>query len=185
MQIDTAVFSYEPVLHRLQDTKAIELKDELLCWEKGVPMQLPPSPPIDIIRGIEAARPTQDLRSLLGTQGKPIVLDPAQTASLLMGLRQRVSLIQGPPGTEINIPPAINGLLNVCLRYGKVVSWCSDSQGLVRCRKINLGSDVHKSFTRPVLRRLTKDWDPHFKHGSARKNYPLNEEFSSLGAKRG
>lgn len=108
MQIDTAVFSYEPVLQRLQDTKTLELKDELLCWEKGVSMQLPPSPPTDIIRGIEATRPAQDLRSLLGIQGKPIVLDPAQTASLLMGLKQRVSLIQGPPGAETYTPFAIN-----------------------------------------------------------------------------
>ncbi|KAF8533083.1 P-loop containing nucleoside triphosphate hydrolase protein [Trichophaea hybrida] len=100
VQIDTAVFSYEPVLQRLQDMKSVELKDELLCWEKGVPMKPPPSPPTHIIREIETGGPAHDLRPLLGiTTGRKIVLDPAQTVSLLMGLKQRVSLIQGPPGT--------------------------------------------------------------------------------------
>lgn len=107
MQIDTAVFSYEPVLQRLQDIKTVELKDELLCWEKGVLMQPPPSPPTNVICRIEEAGPAYDLQPLLQTTGKPIVLDPAQTASLLMGLKQRVSLVQGPPGTEINIFPKL------------------------------------------------------------------------------
>lgn len=99
VQINTAVFSYEPVLKRIQQIKAIQLKDEILCWEPGVTIGEPPKPPQDIIDGVEASGPSSDLRKLLGiTQSREIKLDPAQTSSLLMGLKQRLSLIQGPPG---------------------------------------------------------------------------------------
>jgi hypothetical protein len=99
VQINTAVFSYEPILQRIQQIKKIELKDEILCWEPGVTVDEPPKPPQDIIAGVEASGPSSDLRNLLGiTQSKEIKLDRAQASSLLMGLKQRLSLIQGPPG---------------------------------------------------------------------------------------
>jgi hypothetical protein len=109
VQIDTAAFAYEPVLQRLQEIKTIELKDELLCWEKGILIQQPPSPPTDVIQAIETS-PADKLGVVLGTKVK---LDPAQTASLLMGLKQRVSLIQGPPGTGIHTLLAIYGMLKI------------------------------------------------------------------------
>lgn len=97
VQIDTAVFSFEPILLRLQDIRSLELEDEVLCWKKGNEIQEPPSPPTDIIEAIEAD-PSQDLQALISTP-KTVNLDEAQSSSLLMGLKQRVGLIQGPPGT--------------------------------------------------------------------------------------
>jgi hypothetical protein len=128
VQIDTAVFAYEPVLQRLQEIKNVELKDELLCWEEGVPIQPTSKPPTSIIRAIETPGSAGNPQRALGTKVK---LDPAQTASLIMGLKQRVSLIQGPPGTGIHTPLAIYGMLKDLPRYGKIVSWCSHSQGLI------------------------------------------------------
>jgi hypothetical protein len=96
VQIDTAVFSYEPVLKALQDTQIIPLSQELLFWKEGKSIESPPSQPMNIIQAIRED-PVQDLQSLLGTS-RPIVLDKSQAASLVAGLTQEVSLIQGPPG---------------------------------------------------------------------------------------
>ena len=106
VQIDTAVFSYEPVLQRLQEMKEIELTDELFCWEENDPIIRPREPPTKVIQSIEFAGPGRDLQAILGTVGGKVELDSAQTASLLMGLNQRVSLIQGPPG-EWNAHPCL------------------------------------------------------------------------------
>ncbi|KAJ6619752.1 P-loop containing nucleoside triphosphate hydrolase protein [Mycena sp. CBHHK59/15] len=98
IQIDTAVFSYEPVLKALQEMRGMPLSNELLCWSESSVFEQPsyrlPSRIIDAIR----SDPCRDLRTLLGTP-KSIVLDDSQAASLLAGLAQKVSLIQGPPGT--------------------------------------------------------------------------------------
>ena len=95
VQIDTAVFSYEPVLKRLQELSQLPLVDELLFWgsESSVHQPLPPTA---LIENIEA-NPDQDLQAVLNTP-RSIQLDTSQKDSLLTGLRQRVSLVQGPPG---------------------------------------------------------------------------------------
>ncbi|KAG1870831.1 P-loop containing nucleoside triphosphate hydrolase protein [Suillus subluteus] len=81
LQIDTALFAFEPVLKALQKTQHIPVSDELLFWK----------------RAIEANR-SGNLQHLLQTPN-PIQLDRSQALSILSGLTQRVSLIQGPPGT--------------------------------------------------------------------------------------
>ncbi|KAI9763908.1 MAG: hypothetical protein M1840_009020 [Geoglossum simile] len=97
VQIDTAVFSYEPVLRRLQEIKELSLANELLLWDPSRPTTKPPSIPTHIVASLEGD-PQKDLQQLLNTP-KPIMLDASQGASLLMSLTQNVSLIQGPPGT--------------------------------------------------------------------------------------
>ncbi|KAJ7116098.1 P-loop containing nucleoside triphosphate hydrolase protein [Mycena filopes] len=100
IQIDTAIFSYEPVLRALQEMRDMPLADELLCWSsdsKIEPPSYPSASPATIAAAI-AADPLQDLSTLLDTP-KRIILDDSQAASLLAGLTQRVSVIQGPPGT--------------------------------------------------------------------------------------
>ncbi|KAK0188464.1 P-loop containing nucleoside triphosphate hydrolase protein [Armillaria mellea] len=72
IQIEAAVFSYEPILNTLKRMKVLPLAQELLFWKDG-------------------------------SEGcclwaKSIILDDAQATSLLSGLKQNVSLIQGPPG---------------------------------------------------------------------------------------
>ncbi len=96
VQIDTAVFSYEPILRRLQELNQLPLIDELLFWSAESSINQPVSLPTSLIENIEA-NPDQDLRVILKTP-QSIQLDDSQTRSLLSGLRQRVSLIQGPPG---------------------------------------------------------------------------------------
>lgn len=99
VQIDTAVFSYEPVLKALQQITAMPLAPELVNWEPGAVLEPPPHSPTAVIESLRRD-PRQDLKSLIGTP-KSIVLDPAQSSSLLSGLTERVSIIQGPPGKHL------------------------------------------------------------------------------------
>ncbi|KAF7316838.1 hypothetical protein HMN09_00417100 [Mycena chlorophos] len=98
IQIDTAIFSYEPVLSVLKEMRGMPLARELLCWSPNKQLEPPnylrTSAVVDSIR----RDPRQDLSRVLGTT-KSIILDESQASSLLDGLTQRVSLIQGPPGT--------------------------------------------------------------------------------------
>ncbi|KAH0541822.1 hypothetical protein FGG08_003705 [Glutinoglossum americanum] len=97
VQIDTAVFSYEPFLQRLQEVKRLSLVDELLLWNPSRPMEGPPLIPAQVVAYMKSSE-NGNLQQLLDTE-EPIELDESQSASLLMSLTQRVSLIQGPPGT--------------------------------------------------------------------------------------
>ena len=105
VQIDTAVFAYEPVLRGLQEIRNLSLADELLSWPPGsVPVQ-PSHVPTELISSLEED-PMQDIQGILETP-KSIRLDKVQMKSLLAGLKQRLSLIQGPPGESMpKSPPA-------------------------------------------------------------------------------
>ena len=96
VQIDAAVFAYEPILRGLQNIRNMPLVDELLLWGPESSLTPPPHAPIAFIDRLEGD-PSQNVQALLQTK-KPIRLDNSQMTSLLMGLKQRVSLIQGPPG---------------------------------------------------------------------------------------
>ncbi|KAG9309653.1 hypothetical protein JVU11DRAFT_10317 [Chiua virens] len=95
LQIDIALFAFEPVLKALKNMQLVPLSDELLFWDEG-PLQSPPTVAEEVVRPL-SKNPAMDLQSILTS--KSILLDPSQAASLLAGLRQRVALIQGPPGT--------------------------------------------------------------------------------------
>ncbi|KAH7906168.1 P-loop containing nucleoside triphosphate hydrolase protein [Hygrophoropsis aurantiaca] len=97
IQIDTAIFAYEPVLKAIQNTQEVPLSEEILFWKKGDTLLEPSSTASRVVQSI-AQNPSQDLQGLLGTSTS-IRLDESQAASLLSGLSQRVSLVQGPPGT--------------------------------------------------------------------------------------
>lgn len=96
VQIDTAVFAFEPVLRGLQELNDMPLVDELLFWYPESPMSRPSQAPTALIDQVESD-PSKDLQDLLSTT-KSINLDESQNSSLLTGLKQKVSLIQGPPG---------------------------------------------------------------------------------------
>ncbi|KAJ7126993.1 P-loop containing nucleoside triphosphate hydrolase protein [Mycena epipterygia] len=97
IQIDTAVFAFEPVLKVLQEMKSMPLAPELLFWTADDILRNPSSYPRDLVRAL-TSNPRCDLQPLLKTP-KSIILDTSQADSLLSALTQKVSLIQGPPGT--------------------------------------------------------------------------------------
>lgn len=96
VQIDTAVFAFEPVLKILQGLKGLPLAEALLFWNPKIPMTPPDDSPAQLMKQLRND-PTQDLQDTLETT-KSVQLDQSQMLSLLTGLEQRVSLIQGPPG---------------------------------------------------------------------------------------
>ena len=96
IQIDTAVYAYQPVLQSLQQLRILPLADELLYWTSALDMELPHNPLDRIIERLKR-RPDDDVQSLVQSS-KSIILDRSQTSSLISTLKQTVSLIQGPPG---------------------------------------------------------------------------------------
>ncbi|KAK0489353.1 P-loop containing nucleoside triphosphate hydrolase protein [Armillaria novae-zelandiae] len=99
IQIDVALFSYEPILTALKRMKMLPLAQELLLWKDGSELSQP-SQPFSLQSAIQSfeRNPGQDLQAVLDLN-KSIILHRAQAMSLLSGLKQNVSLIQGPPGT--------------------------------------------------------------------------------------
>ena len=96
VQVDTPFFAYEPVLKCLQEKTSLPLSNELLGLVE--PRQLARSPiaPEHVVAKIKQHE-GRNLRGLLNLP-KDITLDRSQTESLVAGLSQNVSLIQGPPG---------------------------------------------------------------------------------------
>lgn len=105
VQLNTAVFAYLPILKQLQEIKDISVEHEILRWETGKPLR-----PVDYSLSPEMSselyklgmhkvisKTSDDLRDILRLKG-PTKLDQAQTMCFLSGLRDKVSLIQGPPG---------------------------------------------------------------------------------------
>lgn len=97
VQTNTTIYPFEHVLRVLQTMNFVPLADEILFWENGIPIGSP-STTISQITIPLARNSSMDIQPLLGTP-TPFKLDQAQVVSLLTGLNQRVSLIQGPPGT--------------------------------------------------------------------------------------
>ena len=100
VQLNAAVFAYEPILRQLQATQELLLRDEILYWEKGKPLvtaSTSETPSFQRLLLQLENDPTHDLQRLLGLT-KPTKLDKSQAACLLAGVSQRLSLVQGPPG---------------------------------------------------------------------------------------
>lgn len=94
--VDTPTFAYEPILKCLQERIEFPLTEELFLYEKGQPVKESTLAPWDMINELKATskRNIQDILQI----SRPVTLDSSQLESLLAGLTQRVSLIQGPPG---------------------------------------------------------------------------------------
>ncbi|KIM42882.1 hypothetical protein M413DRAFT_26853 [Hebeloma cylindrosporum] len=123
IQIEVAVYAYEPILNALKSMRVLPLSTEFLFWKQGSPLGLLTLPHrlkgvVDHVRGGAA-----DLGKLLDLK-KQIVLDAAQQRSLVSGLTQKLSIIQGPPGTGKSF---IGALL------AKVIYAFSDLKILVVC----------------------------------------------------
>lgn len=96
LTIDTAFFAYEPVLRGLQSMAILPLSDELLNLTESRDVSMS-SIVSDALVSKVRTKEGCNLRGALKLP-KDVVLDQSQTQSLVAGLSQRVSLIQGPPG---------------------------------------------------------------------------------------
>jgi hypothetical protein len=99
VQVDTAVFAYEPILNCLQSMTETPLLAQLLDLTPDSHEVSSQVRPTSIVHKI-SENCEHDLRDVVGTT-KSVELDKAQAESLLAGLSKRVSLIQGPPGMHI------------------------------------------------------------------------------------
>ena len=96
VQVDTAVFAYEPILKCLQRMPDVPLQEQLLNTVPDAGEALSGVQPSRICETIREHR-EDDLQDILETT-KSVRLDDAQIDSLLTGISKRVSIIQGPPG---------------------------------------------------------------------------------------
>jgi hypothetical protein len=111
IQLNTAVFAYEPVLRQLQATKQMNLQDEIVHWNPNLPIRKVPSS--DSVRYAEIVRllkvdASSDLKLLLGLPSSTR-LDRSQAECFLAGITQRLSLVQGPPGMSLIHPYHFSG----------------------------------------------------------------------------
>jgi hypothetical protein len=122
VQVDTAVFAYEPILKCLQKMTELPLKEQIVDLQPGSSTVEAKVLPADIIDRIR--RDAQDDLGLTLDTPKPITLDKPQAESLVNGLIRRVSLIQGPPGTSPIITfPRTCFFGTDTARYRKVFYW--------------------------------------------------------------
>ena len=94
--VDTSFFAYEPVLRCLQEKAGFPLAEDLLQPHTSDASRQPSIIPEHVIKDLESKN-DQNVQDVFRTD-KKIILDPSQLESLLSGLTQTVSLIQGPPG---------------------------------------------------------------------------------------
>lgn len=122
VQVDTAVFAYEPILKCLQKMTELPLKEQIVDLQPGSSTVVAEVMPADIVDRIR--RDAQDNLGLTLNTPKPIRLDKPQAESLLNGLTKRVSLIQGPPGMSPIVAFSRTRILRPdTARYRKVFHW--------------------------------------------------------------
>ncbi|KAL7957161.1 P-loop containing nucleoside triphosphate hydrolase protein [Trichoderma compactum] len=99
--VDTAAFSYEPILQRLKEVTEIPIENAILD-PAGPPSTYDPPPKLQaFIRELKNCRQKgsgEDLGPKLGFK-RTIHIRDAQLDSLIKGLENPVGQIQGPPGT--------------------------------------------------------------------------------------
>lgn len=96
IQLDTAVFAFEPFLRRLQEITDLTLEDDLVNWNAGSKIETSSFRPSNILEKLENSA-GKELKQLLGTL-KSVVLDESQVDALISCISHRVSMVQGPPG---------------------------------------------------------------------------------------
>lgn len=96
VQLDAAIFAFEPFLRRLQEMNNLPLIEKILDWEIGKDIGGPSFQPARVIKTLNS-QSGKELKEILRVK-KSVILDKSQMESLLACLLQRVSLVQGPPG---------------------------------------------------------------------------------------
>jgi hypothetical protein len=128
VQLDAAIFAFEPFLRRLQEMSDLPLMEELLHWEAGSDVEGPSFQPVNVLKALES-RAGEDLKNVLCTQ-KSVILDDSQMQSLCACLLQRVSLVQGPPGESETHQHYCRFLTRS--RNWKVLHWSSGGESPTR-----------------------------------------------------
>ncbi len=206
--IDTAVFAYEPVLRCLQDKIELPLWEHLLGandadtdteWSGHLD-----SEPLDSLAHNIKYESDQDLRALLGLR-KTVELDDSQTASLLAGLQQSISLIQGPPGTGKSFIGALlakalhdhtkENILVICYTNHALDQFLEDlmaigipSSSMVRLGSKSTAKTQHISLREqaPANRRSQANWDAinRLSEEASQHEHALDEVVASFMATR-
>jgi hypothetical protein len=100
IQLNTAIFSYEPVLQQLQKMNQLLLDEEVILWDPDKPIRAAPlAEHTSVAELVDKLRinPSHDLQHTLQLK-KSTKLDDSQAECLRRGLTQRLTLVQGPPG---------------------------------------------------------------------------------------
>ena len=103
--VDTPIFAYEPVLKCLQDKVDLPLAEEFLARSPAEGASQSPLVPDSVVKQLKE-RSDGNVQHILRT-AKTIALDSSQMDSLIAGLVQPLSLIQGPPGKIKSFTPAL------------------------------------------------------------------------------
>ena len=98
--IGAPTFAFEPVLKAIQAATASDLpfSEELLFWQETSRIRPALMSPTSMLVCALESNPHEDLQPYLYLP-KSVKLDASQANCFIAGLTQRVSLIQGPPGT--------------------------------------------------------------------------------------
>ena len=104
--VDTPIFAYEPVLKCLQEKANLPLAEELLAQSHKMERHQSSLIPDIVVEKLKE-RSGGNIQHVLQT-AKPIKLDPSQMDSLIAGLSQSLSLIQGPPGKTQAVYTSVN-----------------------------------------------------------------------------
>ncbi|TGJ78341.1 hypothetical protein E0Z10_g10423 [Xylaria hypoxylon] len=101
VQLNTALFSYTPILKQLREIKELPFEDEFLRWNaesKSQPPGYALSPIIRTLLGDLLSNHSRDVQDALRLPSST-TLDKSQAACFVTGMLRRLSVIQGPPGT--------------------------------------------------------------------------------------
>lgn len=155
IQLNTAVFAYEPVLKQLQDTKQLLLSDEIMLWDREQNLRMVPqldNLSMSTLVAQVRLNPSCELDNLLGL-ARPTQLDESQAKCLLGGLTQRLSLVQGPPGKEL-VPLMVFLLTTDIPRDGQVFHRSANRKSYLSIFKSkDSGGLLYKSCLGSVFRR--------------------------------
>ena len=163
IQLNTPLFSYEPILKQLKAIRNLPLAEVLFAGDR------------DCIGNDIEFRMDPSLQSILGQVEKDGVvridkvlslsretrLDKSQAQCFIAGLRQKVCVIQGPPGkhTDMRIVMKLSSGLNVDHRHGKIIHGLSDRKiHPALLERENSCCLLHASRVGSISRRAFRSW---------------------------
>nr|XP_018911146.1 PREDICTED: uncharacterized protein LOC109039891 [Bemisia tabaci]XP_018911147.1 PREDICTED: uncharacterized protein LOC109039891 [Bemisia tabaci] len=188
LQVDTAIFSYEPILTQLKEMRELSLGQEIVAWKVGDPVPPPDynlsEELLDLMEHLYIDC-SHDLQSYLRLQNST-KLDQAQAECFLTALQQKVTVIQGPPGTGKSFIGSLIGkaiyqwstekILIVCYTHHALDEFVKDllnlgipDQEIVRLGSVHKAKQQTKSLALKELRQTMKLTREQYNMISAKK----------------